>query len=130
MAERHALLIESNPALARTYSGYLRDTAWRVTAVGTVADAVALLRERRPSVIVLDLRTPDMAGFEAIAAIQGVAAGTPLIAIASEGSVGVAVDVMRRGAQDFLVKPFSETRFCAALDDAFAANETESAAAP
>jgi two-component system repressor protein LuxO len=101
------LLIEDTLSLARVYQDYLRADGYIIEHVGTGHDAINRLRSDPPDVAVLDLVLPDMDGREVLRSAREVAPETRMVVITAHGSVNVAVEAMRDGASDFLLKPFT-----------------------
>jgi two-component system repressor protein LuxO len=110
------LLVEDSPSLAAVYCGYLSDETYHVTHVTTGKDAVKALGDTNPDVLLLDLNLPDMPGMEILRNLED--AGTTIIVITAHGSVDTAVDAMRFGAFDFLVKPFDGKRLKVTVNNA------------
>ncbi len=71
-------------------------------------DAVQKLKARLPRAIITDLRMPAMDGLELLEHVRRTSPDLPVILLSAYGSVPTAVDAMRNGAMDFLVKPFSQ----------------------
>lgn len=86
--------------------------------VGTGKDALAQLEARLPSVVLLDLNLPDMDGIEILKRVSTQALPTRVIVITAHGSVNTAVEAMRLGAHDFLLKPFVGNRLVVTLRNA------------
>lgn len=116
MSEKRVLLIEDQAALARTYMGFLRDLPLRVSHAENAAAARKSLEAEAPDVILLDLRLPDVDGFALLDALVARPQPVPVMVITGEGSIGIAVEAMRRGAADFLVKPFTGERLRSAVE--------------
>lgn len=114
----HLLIVEDAPSLARTYAAHLDALFKSVEIVGTGKEAQATISERTPSCILLDLKLPDTNGLELLDQWTSEAVAAPIIVITSNGSMGVAVDAMRRGAVDFVVKPASRERLQATVQNA------------
>jgi two-component system, repressor protein LuxO len=114
------LLIEDTPSLQMVYRSILATAGHRVVVAGTAEDGLAQFRTHRPLVVLLDLILPDRDGLEVLQEIQTVQPETRVIAITANGSVNRAVEAMRAGAHDFLVKPFEEGRFLSAVQNALA----------
>lgn len=111
------LLVEDAAALARTYMGYLRDEPWRLVHVETGGGALAAVKADEPDLVVLDLKLPDCDGMEVLRQLGESAPGLPVVVITAHGSIGVAVEAMRAGAADFLVKPFGPDRLITAISN-------------
>lgn len=109
-SESRILLVEDTPALARTYKGFLRGEDFAVDHVETGAAAKEALKTGAHDLVLLDLRLPDISGEEIMTWMRETGMDLPIIVITAQGSVGVAVEAMRAGAVDFLMKPFTEDR--------------------
>ena len=88
----------------------------------------------RPHVVLLDLQLPDGDGLELLQSLRRDAPDSRVIVITANGSINRAVQAMRAGAFDFLVKPFDEARLLSAVQNAIASaphppEEEEAAAA-
>ncbi|MGY6535809.1 MAG: sigma-54-dependent transcriptional regulator [Pararhodobacter sp.] len=115
------LLIEDTPSLQMVYASALRRHGKTVEVCGTAADGLAAFARLAPRVVLLDLMLPDGTGLEVM---QEMLAGKPhtrVIVITANGSINKAVEMMRAGAHEFLVKPFDEARLLAAIENAFRA---------
>ncbi|MGQ9364759.1 sigma-54-dependent transcriptional regulator [Azospirillum sp. ST 5-10] len=104
------LLVEDTPSLARVYAEYLKKDDYRVVAVETGAAALEALADGKPRIVLLDLQLPDMHGMEVLKRVEAQGLPCAVVIITAHGSVNVAVEAMRHGAYDFLVKPFSADR--------------------
>ena len=109
-AKSHILLVEDTPTLARSYIQFLRDEPYEIKHVETGAAALEALEQRRPDVILLDLRLPDMDGMEILRHVGTLDDTISVIVITAHGSVQTAVTAMRLGSSDFIVKPFTADR--------------------
>lgn len=104
------LLVEDTVPLARVYMEYLRHEPYRVSHVETGKAALDILRTAPPRAIILDLKLPDMDSREILEVIRDEEIPCTAIVITAHGSVNTAVEAMRLGAADFILKPFSEDR--------------------
>ena len=112
------LLVEDDPTLSRLYVAYLERAGVTPYHAASVAEAKATLAQIRPSVVLLDLILPDGHGFEVLQALRDGEFDAPVIVVTSGGSISSAVESMRAGAYDFLVKPFSPERLQVTLTNA------------
>ncbi|WP_284162665.1 sigma-54 dependent transcriptional regulator [Frigidibacter sp. SD6-1] len=128
-SDRTLLLIENTVSLQVTYASVLRQQGYRVTTAGTAETGLALFLDTAPQAVIVDLALPDRDGIELTADLLAQRPGLPVIVITANGSTSLAVEAMRAGAHDFLVRPFDEQRLLNAVDNAIAAAETASAAA-
>jgi two-component system repressor protein LuxO len=112
------LLVEDTTSLARVYIEYLRKEPYDVTHVETGGDALALIERQLPDAILLDLALPDMNGLEILKYVHSQQLPTSVVVITAHGSIANAVEAMRAGAYDFIVKPFSADRLVVTLRNA------------
>jgi two-component system, NtrC family, response regulator AlgB len=84
-------------------------------AVSSGAEGLALLRREKFEAVLLDVRLDGESGLDLLPRIQEQNPGLPVILFTAEGNVKTAVEAMRRGAVDFLEKPFQREQFLAVL---------------
>lgn len=106
----HLLIVEDTPSLARTYQAHLRHEFSKITIADTGAKAIQAVEAEAPSCILLDLKLPDANGLDLLDRWIDTPLNAPVIVITANGSMSVAVDAMRRGAVDFVVKPTTKDR--------------------
>jgi DNA-binding NtrC family response regulator len=119
--DREALIVEDEPNLRELISDLLRADRISVEAVGTVEEAEALLGRRAPDLLVLDVKLPDGDGLELLGRMRRQGLRTPVLVITAFGTLERAVQALRAGAHDFLVKPFDNQRLRAAAASALEA---------
>lgn len=126
MATRpRVLLVEDTPPLARVYQEYLRFEPVDIDHVETGEAALKSIDENAPDAVLLDLRLPDMDGLEILRWIGQRQLASSVVIITAHGSVSTAVEAMRDGAYDFLVKPFSQERLTVTLRNALERRELQ-----
>ncbi len=104
------LLVEDTASLVQVYLHYLRDESAEIVAVDTLASARDFILKRPPAATLLDLNLPDGSGMDLLREIRAKSIDTAVIVITAHGSIAAAVEAMRSGADDFLVKPFPSER--------------------
>ncbi|WP_054006884.1 sigma-54-dependent transcriptional regulator [Cypionkella psychrotolerans] len=104
------LLIEDTPSLQLLYRAALTKAGYAVVTAGTAAEGLELLHEATPQVILLDLVLPDRDGLDLMREILQLHPGLHVVVMTAHGSINKAVEAMRAGAHEFLVKPFDEAR--------------------
>ncbi|MGI9451649.1 MAG: sigma-54-dependent transcriptional regulator [Geminicoccaceae bacterium] len=118
------LLVEDQTALARTYQGFLRQEPYSLRHVETGQSALEAV-EDQPSAILLDLKLPDADGLDILRTIRERGLTMPVVVITAHGSMQTAIEAMRAGATDFLVKPFQAERLKVTLKNALERQELE-----
>jgi two-component system nitrogen regulation response regulator GlnG len=94
-----------------------------VATASTAEDALEMVAKQRPDAIVLDVRLPGMDGLTAIEHVRGRVGDVPIIVITAYGDLGTAVDAVRKGAFDYIVKPFALEQMQRAIARALATKE-------
>ena len=82
-------------------------------------DLLESLPELQPGCVLLDIRMPDMDGFQVMEALAARDIEWPVVVMTGHGEVSVAVRAMKMGAVDFLEKPFDEELLLVSLERAF-----------
>ena len=107
-----ALLVEDNQADAEFFAIRLgsgsdgpNTTAVRLIHVETMTAACATLRQTLVDVVILDLSLPDAARLEALHHIRVIAPSVPLIVLTGRNDHALALEALRAGAQDYVIKP-------------------------
>src|SRR3974377_356830 len=105
------LVVEDEEKLRRVMALHLEDAGFEVETAGDMGTALRLAE--RAGLVVTDIRLPVgngvamSDGLDLLAALQRQNARLPVIVMTAYGSVEVAVEAMKRGAADFLTKPFT-----------------------
>ena len=98
------LLVEDDPAHAELISrAFESHPLCSITRTGTLDQARALLADKRPDLIITDIRLPDGRGTDLLKPVEHEAA-CPTIVMTSFGDESVAVSAMKSGAADYIVK--------------------------
>jgi two-component system, NtrC family, response regulator AtoC len=100
------LVVDDDPAVGTVLIAQLAQAGIGCSHVPDAAAALALLRERPVDVVITDLRMPGASGLELLDEIAARWPEIPVIVLTAHGSIGVAVEAMKKGAADFLQKPF------------------------
>ncbi|ANS84831.1 Luminescence regulatory protein LuxO [Vibrio scophthalmi] len=111
-------MVEDTASVAALYRSYLTPLGIDINIVGTGRDAIESLEFRTPDLILLDLRLPDMTGMDVLQAVKQQNPDVPVIFMTAHGSIDTAVEAMRLGAQDFLIKPCEADRLRVTVNNA------------
>ena len=104
--------------MAELYQSFLANEDIELECVANGQAALDRLETAAPSVLILDLRLPDMDGRKILSRIADGNLSTCVLVMTAYGDIEMAVDAMRLGACDFLTKPFSAKRLRNALHEA------------
>ncbi|MFY7780555.1 MAG: sigma-54-dependent transcriptional regulator, partial [Tagaea sp.] len=117
-ASASALVVEDSQSTAALYEEYLRSAGYRIRTAGTVAAALALLGSERFDAVVLDLQLPDGNGLSVLKEIKRQDLPVETLVVTATGTLAVAVEAMREGAFDFVVKPVARDRLLVSMRNA------------
>ena len=99
------LIVEDEEKLRRVMGLHLSSAGYQVKAAGSAEEALKLAADA--DLILTDLKLPGMDGLAFLEQIRAQNVVAPVIVMSAFGTVEIAVDAMKRGAADFLPKPFS-----------------------
>jgi DNA-binding NtrC family response regulator len=102
---RRILVIEDEEKLRRVVQLQLQSSGYEVEQAATAEDGLA--GAERADLVLTDLRLPGMSGLDFLEKMHASRPGLPVVMMTAFGSVETAVEAMKKGAADFLVKPFS-----------------------
>jgi len=100
------LIVDDDEAICEVLATYLRPFGYRIRVVHTGNSALAALQEESPDVALLDLRLTDISGQEVHRRIRERHLDTAVIIITGFASLDSALDAIKSGAFDYIVKPF------------------------
>ena len=119
----HALIVDDDAAVRIVLEAVLKQAGLDVVAVETGEAAVRALAASTFDVVLSDVRMPGMSGVELLKTIAARWAGTPVILLTAYGTVPLAVEAMKLGAADFLLKPFENDAILFAVRKVLTAGE-------
>jgi CheY-like chemotaxis protein len=111
------LVADDNEDNSELYSGYLRATGFRVIKARDGVEAVALARNRRPALVVLDLHMPRLDGLAAARLMRRDARirSTPILVVTADDTHEQ--EALDAGANGVCLKPFSPDALVRAIED-------------
>lgn len=103
----HALVADPEPMIAELMAMGLSLCGWEVSSAQDGESAVERARERKPDVVVLDTRLPDMTGAELLEKLRAFWPEVPVLFLSAQGAERDRVAGLAAGADDYVTKPFS-----------------------
>ena len=103
------VLIADDQELIRQSLQIVLETKEGIEVVGTAKDGrevIQMVRKEKPDVILMDIRMPEMDGISALKAMRGQNPRTPIVLMTAYAEVETAVEALRSGAFDYVIKPF------------------------
>ena len=111
------LIIDDEVAIATAFAMFFRhDGSHVVTEAHTGAEGIDAYHRVKPDLVLLDVRLPDMTGFDVLSKIRD--ENPVVIMVTAYGDVAMAVDALHRGAENFLTKPVDLSHLAAAAERA------------
>jgi DNA-binding NtrC family response regulator len=101
------LIVEDEAKMRRLLELNLGEDGFNTLSAGDAEAGIKLLRENAVDLVVTDLKLPGMNGLELLQAIKRQNAALPVVVMTAFGSVETAVEAMKAGASDYVLKPFS-----------------------
>jgi two-component system nitrogen regulation response regulator GlnG len=115
------LLIDDEESVRYSFRRVFESDQVRVLTAGTGAEGLQQVAAHSPDVVVLDLQLPDRSGLDVFREIHAADSKRPVIFITAHGTTETAIEAMKGGAFDYLVKPVDLERLSQLLDRAFEA---------
>ena len=112
-------VVEDDDAMRDALGMLLRGAGFEVRAFDSPLDFLADYRPKGPDCLVIDVRMPRMSGLQVQDRLIARGARVPLVFISGHGDIPMAVEAVRKGALDFLVKPFDVAALLQRVRDAF-----------
>ncbi len=107
METQKILVVDDESSMRLALSESLESCGYSVETSGSGAEGLEKFRQNKFDVVITDMRMPQMGGMEVLKGVKQISATTPVIVITAYGTVNTAVQAMKEGAADFLMKPFS-----------------------
>lgn len=117
------LVVDDEADIRDLVSGLLEDEGHAVRVASNSEAALAELRTRKPSLLILDIwmQGGGMDGLELLSLVKELDADLPVIMISGHGTIETAVSALKRGAYDFIEKPFKSDRLLLVVERALEA---------
>jgi two-component system nitrogen regulation response regulator GlnG len=115
------LVVDDEPSVLYSFRRLFASDTIDVKTARTIAEGRAMLAEHNPDVVVLDLQLPDGSGMDLFEHIRSGTAKRPVIFITAHGTTRTAIEAMKNGAFDYLIKPLDFDQLSDLLRRAFEA---------
>ncbi len=99
------LLVDDDPDFCEALGDRLRALGFQVAVAGRGPEALRLVREDPPALVLLDLVLPGLDGMAVLETVRREEPDVPVVVITGHGTIARAVDAMKKGAYDFVTKP-------------------------
>jgi two-component system nitrogen regulation response regulator NtrX len=110
MADFVVLIIDDEEGIRESLSGIFEDEGYTALTTSSGEEALKLLKEQSPDLVLLDVWLPGIDGIQTLKEIKDLKPELPVIMVSGHGNIELAVKATRVGAYDFLEKPLSLER--------------------
>ncbi|HRT27754.1 MAG TPA: response regulator, partial [Syntrophales bacterium] len=107
MEGKAILIVDDEPSMRMALSESLVSCGYRVDTAVDGADGLNKFKQGRYKAVITDMRMPKANGMDVLRGIKASSPQTHVIVITAYGTVSTAVEAMKNGASDFIMKPFS-----------------------
>jgi two-component system nitrogen regulation response regulator GlnG len=99
------LIVDDEPNVLYLLEKNLRSDTVEVVTAETAKQGIELVKKHKPDAVVLDVRLPDMSGLDAFNDMRDIDSRLPVIVITAHATTETAIEAMKRGAFEYLLKP-------------------------
>ncbi len=118
------LVVDDEIAIRETLAKLLEYERFRVATAANGPQALQILQDMSVAAVLLDIKMPDMDGFEVLDRVQHEHPQVPVIIISGHGDIKTAVQAVKQGAYDFLEKPLDRSRLLLTLQNCLQYHQT------
>jgi DNA-binding NtrC family response regulator len=105
--QEELLVVDDEPQMLIAINETLQRSGYSITTAGSGLEALRRLKERHYKLVITDMRMPEVSGLDLLRKVKNLSPQTSVILLTAYGTIQNAVDAMRDGAYDYLLKPFS-----------------------
>jgi DNA-binding NtrC family response regulator len=110
------LVVDDEEAMREVLEMRLQSWDYEVALAATGLEGRDMAESYKPDIVITDVVMPGLSGLELLSALKESEPRRPIILITAQGSIDLAVEAMKQGAQDFLTKPLDYTKLKAILE--------------
>jgi two-component system nitrogen regulation response regulator NtrX len=118
MPKTRILVIDDEAAIRDSLRMTLEYEGYEFLGAATGQEGLALAERESPDLVLLDVKMPGMDGLEVLDRLRAANDTVPVVVISGHGSISTAVDATKKGAFDFIEKPFASERVLVSLRNA------------
>ncbi|MFQ6405462.1 sigma-54-dependent transcriptional regulator [Methylophilus sp. 'Pure River'] len=123
---QHTILaVDDEPHMRRLLEISLRQAGYRALSAGNGREALELIQQQQIDLVVSDLHMPGMNGLQLLEAIRKQYERLPFIMVTAQGEIKTAVEAMKLGASDYILRPFELETLEIAIQKALAVNRIQ-----
>jgi two-component system nitrogen regulation response regulator NtrX len=113
------MIVDDEPSIRASLEGVLEDEGYKVISASDGHEALKLIEEEMPDLVLLDIWMPGIDGIETLKRIRESNRSLPVVMISGHGNIETAVTATKLGAFDFIEKPLSLDKTLVTIQNAF-----------
>jgi sigma-B regulation protein RsbU (phosphoserine phosphatase) len=102
------LIIDDDDVVRASLAAYLEDSGFNVLQASNGLQGLEVFEREQPDLLICDLRMPQIDGLELLRRLTALGVQTPVIVVSGAGVISDAVEALRLGAADYLIKPLED----------------------
>src|SRR5437667_5311948 len=118
MAKSRILVIDDEAAIRDSLRMTLEYEGYEFVGAATGQEGLASAERDTPDLVLLDVKMPGMDGLEVLDRLRAMTETVPVIVVSGHGTISTAVDATKKGAFDFIEKPFASDRVLVSVRNA------------
>ncbi|MDZ7343237.1 MAG: sigma-54 dependent transcriptional regulator, partial [candidate division KSB1 bacterium] len=112
------LIVDDEESVRYSFKIFLKQPAYQVLEAKDGNEAINLVRDQAPDLVILDIQMPELSGLEVLQQIKSLAPKIPVLIITAYGSSDRVITAMKHGAYEYIEKPFDIPRMKVLIDEA------------
>src|SRR6266436_1703914 len=118
MPKPRILVIDDDAGIRESLKMTLEYDGYDVAGAATGQEGLALVEREAPDLVLLDVKMPGMDGLEVLERLRNMNETLPVVVVSGHGTISTAVEATKKGAFDFIEKPFASERVLVSLRNA------------
>src|SRR6266704_4433468 len=118
MLKARILVIDDEAAIRDSLRMTLEYEGYEFMGAATGQEGLALVEREAPDLVLLDVKLPGMDGIEVLERLRNMNESLPVVVVSGHGTISTAVEATKKGAFDFIEKPFASDRILVSLRNA------------
>ncbi|GBE05837.1 MAG TPA: sigma-54-dependent Fis family transcriptional regulator [Nitrospirae bacterium] len=121
MRKPEILIVDDSKTILAIMRDFLEEEGYSVKLSLSAEEALPLIMKKDPDLVIMDVKMPGMKGLDALLEIKKIAPKLSVIIMTAHGTTQTAIEAMKKGAYDYITKPFKNKEFKALIRKALEA---------
>lgn len=111
MRKPQILVVDDSKTLQAVMKQFLEDEHYDAITVTSAEEGLPIIKTAKPDLVIMDIKMPGMSGLDALAKVKKIDPKLSVIIMTAYGTTQTAIEAMKRGAYDYITKPFNNEEF-------------------